>query len=49
MLAALNGHAGIVSLLLGRGADVSVRDNEGKSALDYASTEEVRSVLKAGR
>jgi len=36
MLAAANGHAETVKLLLDRGADLKVRDNEGKTALVWA-------------
>jgi Ankyrin repeats (3 copies) len=36
MLAAANGHMETVKLLLDRGADLNVRDNEGKTALVWA-------------
>jgi len=52
MWAAAYGHAGTVKLLLGRGADVSARDNRGKTALAMAvegkHEETARLLRKAG-
>ncbi|MCG9911178.1 MAG: ankyrin repeat domain-containing protein [Flavobacteriales bacterium] len=41
MLAATNGKADVVELLLQRGADKQKKDNSGKTALDYARNAEV--------
>jgi serine/threonine-protein phosphatase 6 regulatory ankyrin repeat subunit B len=46
MKAARVGNAEIVKLLLEYGASVFVKDNEGKIALDYAKTDEIRAILK---
>jgi len=48
-LAAVNGHAGAVRLLLEHGADVEARDREGKTPLDLARTEgyeEIEEILE---
>lgn len=46
MKAAREGNADIVKLLLDHGASVFVKTNDGKTAYDYASTDEVREILK---
>jgi ankyrin repeat protein len=45
MTAAELGHAELVALLIGRGADQAIRDKSGKSALDLAANESVRRTL----
>jgi ankyrin repeat protein len=45
MMAAELGHAEVVKMLIGRGADQAVRDKSGKSALDLAADESVRGAL----
>ena len=43
--AAFNGHEGCVRLLVEAGADRSIKDNGGKTALDYAKTEAIKAIL----
>lgn len=45
-VAAVNGHSQIVSFLLSKGANKSLRDQEDKTALDKATSEEVKKLLK---
>lgn len=45
--ASQGGHSGIVRLLLERGADFYVRDNQGRSALDCAFGKRIRECLTA--
>jgi ankyrin repeat protein len=45
----LGGHAHIVSLLLSMGADVAVEDSDGKTALELASSDAIRALLRAAR
>ena len=48
-LASREGHLEVVKYLIEKGADVNAKDNEGKTALDLADTEEIEEVLrKAG-
>jgi uncharacterized protein len=47
MTAAELGHAELVAMLIGRGADQSLRDKSGKTALDLAANESVRRTLAA--
>jgi uncharacterized protein len=47
MTAAELGHAEVVEMLIGRGADRTVRDKSGKTALDLAANESVRRALAA--
>ena len=54
MFAASNGHAGVVPLLLLRGADVTARDAAGNTAADVAAAvparqEAVREALRGVR
>ena len=44
--AAYRGLASVVSLLLSKGADVQHRNQAGKTALDKASTDAVRKILR---
>jgi ankyrin repeat protein len=49
MAASLNGHAEIVKLLLEKGANPGLKNNEGKTALDYAENSDINRLLeKAG-
>jgi ankyrin repeat protein len=45
MIAAEQGHAKVVEILLKAGADPSRRDRDGKQAVDLASGEETRRAL----
>ena len=47
MAAASRGHAGVVERLLAAGADPTLRDKEGKRAIDLAATQEVKALLGA--
>ena len=47
MIAAELGHAEIVDLLLGRGADRSIADKSGKRARDLAANQSIREKLEA--
>lgn len=46
MIAAENGFIEICKILVENGADVSITDNAGKTALDYAHSEKIISLLK---
>lgn len=46
MLAAMNAKLDVVMLLLGKGAKPEMKDQSGKTALDYAKTAEVSDYLK---
>ena len=49
MIASSHGHLNVVEYLIRREADVNIKDDSGKTALDYAKTPEIREVLiKAG-
>ena len=48
MIAAELGDAGVVDLLMERGADRTLRDKGGKSALDLAKNDAVRARLSGG-
>mmetsp|Transcript_66150 Transcript_66150/g.196882 ORF Transcript_66150/g.196882 Transcript_66150/m.196882 type:complete len:168 (+) Transcript_66150:101-604(+) len=45
MIAAREGHAKVVDALIGAGADLDVRNSEGKSAADLAKGEEIRKAI----
>jgi ankyrin repeat protein len=45
MIAAALGDAGTVALLLQRGADRALKDEDGKTALDLAANDEARAKL----
>jgi ankyrin repeat protein len=47
MMAAELGHAEVVEMLIGRGADASARDRSGKTAFDLATDADVRRILAA--
>ena len=47
MCAAYNSHEGCVRLLVEAGADRSIKDNEGKTALDWAKTEAIKAILRS--
>jgi ankyrin repeat protein len=47
MIAAEQGHAGVVEVLLKAGANAKLRDREGKGALDLAANDETRRALSA--
>jgi ankyrin repeat protein len=49
MLAAMGGHARVLSLLLSMGADATVQDSDGKTAMEHASSDAVRALLRAAR
>jgi ankyrin repeat protein len=46
MVASMNGYAEIVKLLLEKGGNPSLKDNEGKTALDYAGNPDIKNLLK---
>ena len=46
MIAAGNGMVDIVRALLAAGADVSLKSEEGKTAIDYATSQEIRDLLR---
>ena len=46
MAASLNGHAEIVKLLLEKGANPYLKNNEGKTALDYADNSDIKRLLE---
>ena len=46
ILASIWGYADGVTLLLSKGADASIRDREGKTALDVAKSSDIRRLLK---
>jgi ankyrin repeat protein len=46
MLAAGSGNEEIVALLLEKGADRNARDNEGKTAVDYALAGEYNTIVE---
>lgn len=47
MQASVNGHAKVVELLLGAGADPLVQNKEGRTAVDMAKTPELAQQLQA--
>jgi ankyrin repeat protein len=47
MVASMNGHTDIVKMLLDRGANPGLKDNSGKTAIDYAKSTELRNLLEA--
>ena len=46
MVASMNGYADIVKLLLEKGANPTLTDNEGKTAIDYAGNPDIKNLLK---
>jgi len=46
MVASMNGHAEIVRMLLERGANPGLKDNNGKTAIDHAKSSDVRNLLE---
>jgi ankyrin repeat protein len=48
-LAAINGHVGVVKVLLAKGANAAVPNKEGKAAAELAKSEEIRAVLAAAQ
>jgi ankyrin repeat protein len=46
MAASMNGYADIVKLLLIKGGNPNLKDNEGKTAIDYAGNSDIRNLLK---
>lgn len=46
MVASMNGHADIVRLLLEKGANRDLKDNEGKTAMDLAGDPDVKNLLQ---
>ena len=47
MAASANAHEGVVRLLLSRGADASLRNDDGTTALSLAATDEIEELLRA--
>ena len=45
-LAALNGRLEVVQCLMSYGADINAKDKKGKTALDVASTEEIKQAIR---
>jgi ankyrin repeat protein len=45
MAAAANGHTEVVKLLLEKGANPDLQDNESRTALDYAGNPDIRLLL----
>ncbi len=45
-LAAQRGRTGVVELLLAQGADTDLTDGRGKTALDYAISDEMKALLR---
>ena len=46
MAASLNGHTEIVKLLMEKGANQGLKNNEGKTALDYAENSDIKRLLE---
>ncbi len=46
MMAAMEGHVDVVRDLIAAGADTTLKNKDGKAALDYAATEEIKALLK---
>ena len=46
MAASVNGHADVVRLLLANGANPDLKNNEGKTAIDYAENSSVKRLLE---
>jgi ankyrin repeat protein len=46
MVASMNGQTDIVSILLNKGVNPELRTVEGKTALDYAGNDDIRSLLE---
>jgi len=46
MVASMNGHADVVKLLLEKGANPDLKDNEGKTAMDYAGDPDIKNLLQ---
>lgn len=46
MLASVIGNLKVVQYLIENGADVNIKDNYGRAALDLAKTKEIKEVLK---
>jgi ankyrin repeat protein len=45
MVASVNGNTEIVKLLLEKGANPTLKDKEGKTALDYAGNPDIKKLL----
>lgn len=46
MIASCKGNLEIVKLLVDNGADINIKNNNGKTALDLADSEEIKEVLR---
>jgi len=49
ILASMWGHAEVVSFLMSKGADVSIKNKDGKTALDEAKNSQIRQLLRDTR
>jgi len=47
IIASREGHEAIVQILLDKGAEVNVRENGGRTALKFAKTQKIKTLLKA--
>ncbi len=47
IIASQEGHEPIVQILLDKGAEVNVRENGGRTALKFAKTQKIKTLLKA--
>ena len=45
MLASVNGHSAIVTMLICKGADVNVKNNEGKTAKELAKNNDMKKLI----
>ena len=46
MCASQYGHKEIVQLLLNRGANIDLKNEDGQTALDYAKTDEIKEMIQ---